>query len=75
QPLHPYTRALLEAVPTFSGFKVSPQASAPVDRQQAGCRYAPRCPLATEICRQEIPPLAEKTPGRVVACHHLPEES
>ncbi|MGE0488525.1 MAG: ABC transporter ATP-binding protein [Vulcanimicrobiota bacterium] len=74
-PRHPYTRALLDAVPSFSGFQVNAQASAPVDRRQPGCRYAPRCPLATEVCRQEIPPLAEKLPGRVVACHHLPEES
>jgi oligopeptide/dipeptide ABC transporter ATP-binding protein len=36
----------------------------------AGCRFAPRCPLATELCRTKEPPLAEHRPGRFSACHY-----
>jgi oligopeptide/dipeptide ABC transporter ATP-binding protein len=35
-----------------------------------GCAFHPRCPLATEICRKEDPPLAPRDGGRSAACHH-----
>ncbi|QJT83281.1 ABC transporter ATP-binding protein [Kosakonia sp. MUSA4] len=73
QPLHPYTQALLAAVPTLD-----PE-SEPVavvqgeipdpSRPPSGCRFSSRCPLATERCRTEIPELRELRPGHQVACH------
>lgn len=35
-----------------------------------GCRFAPRCPLATDLCRAQEPPLAEHRPGHFSACHY-----
>ncbi|WP_055602333.1 ABC transporter ATP-binding protein [Streptomyces aureus] len=77
-PAHPYTRALLSAVPlpdpaaersreriTLLGDPPSPAAPPP------GCTFHPRCPKAREICRTEAPPLRTLVPGeaREVACH------
>jgi peptide/nickel transport system ATP-binding protein len=39
-----------------------------------GCRFAPRCPNATERCRQAVPAFREVQPGRFVACHMLNKE-
>lgn len=76
-PIHPYTEALLAAVPV-----VDPAAQrarhrpasrrAPPDLADApaGCRYAPRCPLATAVCREKVPPLEEKAAGHLAACWH-----
>jgi oligopeptide/dipeptide ABC transporter ATP-binding protein len=73
-PRHPYTEALLSAVPTASGdigkrIKLTgdvPSPLAPPD----GCPFHPRCPYATEECRQEKPPLAAVpgNAGRFCAC-------
>ena len=76
EPLHPYTRALLSAVPVpnpkiekrrqrmiLKGDVASP-ANVP-----SGCRFHTRCPLAIEKCRLEVPPLEEKRPGHRAACH------
>jgi oligopeptide/dipeptide ABC transporter ATP-binding protein len=75
-PLHPYTRALLAAVPVpdpavergrkrlvLAGEVPSPEAPLP------GCAFHPRCPEAVERCRVEAPALEEKAPGRWAACH------
>ncbi|MEX2982448.1 ABC transporter ATP-binding protein [Streptomyces sp. C36] len=77
-PAHPYTQALLSAVPlpdpaaerareriTLAGDPPSPAAPPP------GCTFHPRCPRAQEICRTEAPLLRVATPGeaREVACH------
>ncbi|MFJ7958074.1 ABC transporter ATP-binding protein [Streptomyces sp. NPDC096319] len=77
-PAHPYTRALLSAVPlpdpaaerareriTLLGDPPSPAAPPP------GCTFHPRCPKAREVCRTEAPPLRTVTAGeaRQVACH------
>lgn len=77
-PAHPYTRALLSAVPlpdpaaertreriTLLGDPPSPAAPPP------GCTFHPRCPAAREICRREAPTLGDLVPGegRRVACH------
>jgi oligopeptide/dipeptide ABC transporter ATP-binding protein len=74
RPLHPYTRALLDAVPVahptarrgrslIEGDVPSPTNPPP------GCRFNPRCPLAVDRCRSETPALRAVTPGRSVACH------
>jgi oligopeptide transport system ATP-binding protein len=76
-PIHPYTEALLSAVPVpdpdlsarrrrapLRGDVPSPMSPPP------GCRFHTRCPYATEICRAEEPPLAEYAGGHLAACHH-----
>ena len=73
-PKHPYTVALLSAVPVvdpaskrqrivLAGDVPSPISPPP------GCAFHPRCPAVQEICRVEIPPLRELSPGHWVACH------
>lgn len=71
EPLHPYTRALLESVPDIDNPRwPRPIPGQPPDlrRPPLGCRFAPRCPLATEKCRSEEPPTVSPGPGRRVAC-------
>ncbi len=78
RPLHPYTRALLSAVPLPDPEKnrlrernpMQGEPPSPVD-PPSGCAFHPRCPMATEKCRQETPPLMEREPGRFAACHML----
>jgi peptide/nickel transport system ATP-binding protein len=78
QPIHPYTEALLSAVPI-----PDPDLSARRERivlegdvpspitPPSGCRFHPRCRYATEICSQEEPPLVPHgTAGHMAACHH-----
>jgi len=72
---HPYTRALVAAVPDMHTDLDQPLAvipGRPVDPAHvpAGCAYAPRCPLADERCRREDPALVSDGPGRRVACWH-----
>ena len=72
-PKHPYTRALLEAVPDMGRPREKPlaliegQAPNPV-AMPTGCRYHPRCPLAMDKCRVEAPPLLPDGEGRRLAC-------
>ncbi|AKG38389.1 MAG: ABC transporter ATP-binding protein [Infirmifilum sp.] len=71
-PLHPYTKALLASVPRIGGSKeLQPIPGDPPDMRSPppGCRFHPRCPLATEKCRSEEPPLKLKG-DRLVACHY-----
>jgi oligopeptide/dipeptide ABC transporter ATP-binding protein len=76
-PLHPYTRALLSAIPRPDPRErrllSAPLGEIPsaVDRP-AGCHYHPRCPLAMQVCRVTYPPLELKAPGHQVACHAVP---
>jgi oligopeptide/dipeptide ABC transporter ATP-binding protein len=74
-PLHPYTQALLSAVPI-------PDPALEAERQRvvlggevpsplnppAGCVFHPRCPMAVDECRQGVPPLREVRPDHLVAC-------
>lgn len=76
-PLHPYTRALLSAVPIADPDKQRlKQAAAVKDdlpsplNPPAGCVFHTRCLMATDICRRVAPPLEEVAAGRSVACHH-----
>ncbi|MFZ5651060.1 MAG: ABC transporter ATP-binding protein [Bacillota bacterium] len=71
---HPYTRALLAAVPDASPGRRLPEAPLigdPPDPRNppAGCRFHPRCPGAVEACRIEEPPLAAAAAEQQVACH------
>ena len=72
-PLHPYTQALLAAVPTLdpnSEPLAVVQGEIPdPSRPPAGCRFSSRCPQASDRCRREIPGLREVADGHRVACH------
>ena len=75
---HPYTRALVAAVPTWTPTSTEPLATIPgrpVDPADVppGCAYAARCPLADARCRAEDPPLVADAAGRRVACWHAGE--
>jgi oligopeptide/dipeptide ABC transporter ATP-binding protein len=72
---HPYTRALVAAVPDMGTDRERPLAvipGRPPDPRAlpTGCAFAPRCPLATATCLEEDPPLAAHGTGRRVACWH-----
>ena len=71
-PLHPYTEALIEAIPRADGSGWLPEAlpgEVPDPaRPPAGCRFHPRCPYAFDRCRTDSPPLLEIVDSRRVAC-------
>jgi peptide/nickel transport system ATP-binding protein len=71
-PLHPYTEALIGAVPRADGGGVLPEALPGEVPDPAnpppGCRFHPRCPYAFERCVQEEPPLITVADGRAAAC-------
>ncbi|QLP48493.1 ABC transporter ATP-binding protein [Klebsiella michiganensis] len=73
RPLHPYTRALLAAVPTLdpeSEPAAVVQGEIPdPSRPPSGCRFSSRCPQASDRCRRDIPLLREVAHGHHVACH------
>ncbi|WP_305969066.1 MULTISPECIES: ABC transporter ATP-binding protein [unclassified Mameliella] len=76
-PQHPYTRALLQAVPVADPRQRRRKAGAgaePVDvtAPMRGCRFAPRCPHATDLCRSTRPP-ARNISGADVLCHYAGE--
>ena len=71
-PLHPYTEALIGAVPHADGAGTLPEAlpgEVPdPSRPPPGCRFHPRCPYAFDRCRVEEPALVELAPSRAAAC-------
>ena len=75
-PLHPYTKALLAAVPEADPDKPPPrltlkgEVSTPID-PPPGCRLCGRCPREIRVCAEVEPPLVELGGGRAVACHNL----
>lgn len=75
-PLHPYAVMLIGALPRIgdssprAGIAGRPPA---LTAPPPGCRFAPRCPKASERCRQEVPAFREVQPGRFVACHLFDE--
>jgi oligopeptide/dipeptide ABC transporter ATP-binding protein len=74
RPLHPYTEALLEAVPVPNPTMrkqrrlLAGDVPSPID-PPSGCRFHTRCPYVEERCKREEPPLQEISPGQWVACH------
>jgi len=75
-PAHPYTQALVAAVPEVSAAGIRPQAPPLADAPELAlaeraraCAFAPRCPRAEARCRSEMPVLREVSPGRQAACH------
>jgi peptide/nickel transport system ATP-binding protein len=79
RPKHPYTAALLQAVPdpdprmrgrereVISGEVANPAAP------PSGCYFHPRCPYAQDVCREVTPQLEEIEPGHMVSCHRAKE--
>ena len=78
RPLHPYSVALMSAVPTVKGgrekaanrIKLVGDPPSPIN-PPSGCRFAGRCPAAQQKCKQEPPALREVIPGHKVACHFV----
>lgn len=76
--LHPYTKALLAAVPIpaiIEGRKrqlLTGEITSPIN-PKPGCRFAARCPYATAPCHEIDPALTEVIPGHFVACHNVKE--
>lgn len=74
QPQHPYTEALLNAVPVpdpalaSTSLLLAGETPSPIN-PPAGCHFHPRCPYAGEICRTTYPPLKPLAAGRQTACH------
>ena len=82
RPLHPYTRALLSARPVADPEKaraikrlpLSMELPSPLDNLP-GCPFAPRCPFAKPLCREEKPALRELSPAHFVSCLRAEEIS
>ncbi|RLE54037.1 MAG: oligopeptide ABC transporter ATP-binding protein [Candidatus Methanomethylicota archaeon] len=73
EPMHPYTQALIAAVPVpdpdYKRGKIPIKGEVPSPiNLPSGCRFHPRCPYASDICREKEPPLVNVN-GRLVACH------
>jgi peptide/nickel transport system ATP-binding protein len=81
--IHPYTQGLLQAIPGMDA-EVAPigqrrrlyaiEGTVPALADlPPGCAFAPRCPLASDICREKVPPLVEKKPRHWAACWNSPQ--
>jgi oligopeptide/dipeptide ABC transporter ATP-binding protein len=72
KPQHPYTEALLQAVPRVDQrreLRVIPGNIPNLINPPSGCRFHPRCPYAQQICIDKVPPLEETDRGHLASCH------
>src|SRR5262249_1930923 len=74
-PRHPYTQGLIRSIPRIDrAGATKPRLEAIAGtvpsplRPRPGCRFAPRCRFASDVCRRMVPPLREVAPGHKVAC-------
>ena len=79
-PLHPYTQALLSAIPITDYYaekkrtRITLQGEVPSPLNvPSGCPFHPRCPYATDICREKMPDREVAFGDHEVACHHYKE--
>ena len=75
KPLHPYTRGLIKSIPQLDGDRsedlhVIKGVVPALDNIPKGCRFAPRCPYADDLCREEMPDLELQNNGQKVRCWH-----
>lgn len=77
RPMHPYTEALLAAIPTIDStdtknrdhYVLEGDIPSPIN-PPSGCKFHTRCKYATDICKMVVPEFEEARPGHFVACHH-----
>lgn len=82
EPLHPYTKALLSAIPipdpevekNRKRTMLEGGLPNPVNMKE-GCRFASRCPYEYDLCQKETPKMREVMPGHYVSCHKIEQES
>jgi peptide/nickel transport system ATP-binding protein len=82
-PRHPYTQGLLGAVPKLGSSLIGaarrlaeiPGQVPSLKKRIAGCVFAGRCPLVTDLCREVAPGLEEKGPRHIAACHYARKEA
>ncbi|MGP9018798.1 ABC transporter ATP-binding protein [Streptomyces sp. BR1] len=76
-PAHPYTRGLLDSIPRLDqkGQELYAIKGLPPNLMHipSGCAFHPRCPMAQDVCRTDVPPLADVAEGRKSACHFWKE--
>jgi peptide/nickel transport system ATP-binding protein/oligopeptide transport system ATP-binding protein len=77
-PMHPYTRALLSAIPVADPTKIKKMEAIIGEipsnvNTPSGCKFHTRCPYAKDICKEMIPPTKEVSPRHLVACHFAGE--
>jgi oligopeptide/dipeptide ABC transporter ATP-binding protein len=72
RPRHPYTQALLRAMPTLGErrerLETIPGQVPSLARMPSGCAFRERCPLQVDACAAGVPPLEARAPGHLVAC-------
>ncbi|MBO4717896.1 MAG: ATP-binding cassette domain-containing protein [Spirochaetales bacterium] len=76
--IHPYTKALLSAVPITDYYEEQKRQRLPLEGEvpspihaPSGCPFHPRCPYATDKCKEKMPDLTERMPNHFVACHNV----
>jgi oligopeptide/dipeptide ABC transporter ATP-binding protein len=79
RPRHPYTRALVSAIPVFdpggrrARIRLAGEPQSPIDPSPTVCRFYGRCPEGFERCAREMPPLRSVAAGHQAACHLVDE--